>query len=116
MTILTNNKLDNQSKLLAEFPEVQDISNESAASIQGGYVKLYDWRNQNKWLGTFHWGSSRLSPRANDDVSSVYIQEGVWDFYQHSHYRGRKIRLGRGKYNLRNLGFDQMMSSLRRVS
>ena len=120
MTTSTKNEVKNQVDLLTEFTEMKDISNDSAASIQGGYVNLYDLRNQKVWLGKFHWGSKKLSSRANDDVSSIYIQEGTWDFFEHKNYRGRRIRLSAavngGKYNLRDYGFDQKMSSLRRVS
>jgi Beta/Gamma crystallin len=114
MTTRTNDKFNNQTNWLTEATEVQDISNESAATFQGGAAILYDG-NQYGWLGTFKKGKSRFSKRANDDVSSVKITFGIWGFYEDSYYGGDRLVLGPGEYDLRKYNFNQKMSSLRRL-
>lgn len=116
MTNFTNNRLKSQTDLLTEVSDVQDISNQSAASIQGGVAILYDLKNQKRWLGEYQCCDKEFSSTADNDVSSVNITTGTWDFFSGKDYTGRKLRLSVGKYNLADFNFDQTMSSLKRVA
>lgn len=41
----------------------------------------------------------------NDEISSIIVNQGggVWGFYEHTHYRGKFIVLGPGRYTKRDL-------------
>lgn len=34
----------------------------------------------------------------NDKISSIVVVSGIWEFYEHHHYEGRKWKLGPGYY------------------
>jgi hypothetical protein len=91
--------INNQTKTLNDIAEVQDLSNETAAAIQGGELRLYDFENRTELLGTFTFGGKRRLI-ANDQISSIVITDGkAWRFYEHADYKGF-ARTYRGPANL----------------
>jgi hypothetical protein len=68
---------------------VEELDNEVAAAIQGGYdLQVYRHANGNDWLGSFDTSLSALSSNANDQISSVHVTKGGWRFYEHANYGG----------------------------
>lgn len=51
----------------------------------------------------------------DDRISSVEIHRGTWELCEHSHYRGRCITLNHDVGRLDRMGFDDRISSIRRL-
>ena len=82
---------------------VKELDNEAAAAIQGGdALELYgdSFLRSDSYLGGFNFGGkTKLSSKANDKISSIKINEGLWRFYEHENYGGASIELKPGTYN-----------------
>jgi hypothetical protein len=106
-----------QSFLMASA--VQELSNETAAAVQGGGRALEVFRHANfgDKLGEFDWGSSKLNSNANNQISSMVIHRGSWRFYDGYYYTFRLGELGPGRYSfVENVGIrNDAISSIRRV-
>ena len=48
----------------------------------------------------------------NDQISSIQVLAGVWEFYEHADYKGEMVRYEPGAYNLEPRWNDRI-SSLR---
>ncbi|GAB4471988.1 MAG: hypothetical protein OHK0037_31590 [Elainellaceae cyanobacterium] len=97
---------------------VEEISNAAAAMIQGGRDAIvYKHANQVEELGSYRIGTQSLSSRANDQISSIVINSGVWAFFEHARYRGRFFILTKGSYNLTGLRsfWNDRISSFRKI-
>ncbi|MFN6527829.1 beta/gamma crystallin-related protein [Nostoc sp. ChiSLP03a] len=105
---------------------VTELDNETAAAIQGGAaLELYKDTGvlgASGLLGSFNIGGrATLSSRANDEISSVLIKDGEWEFYEDANYKGRSITFTRGRYDLvlYPLGFgsswNDKISSFKRI-
>ncbi len=108
----------NQTNNLYTIDTVQDLSQESAAAIQGGAaVELYDHSNFRGLLVSTNVGTPNVGSRVNDRVTSIKINQGVWRFYVDSNYRGVSTDLGPGQYA--NIGLGRIpndsITSFRRV-
>lgn len=94
---------------------VQEMDNETAAAIQGGYdLEVYRHANLKDRLGSANYGWSRLSSNANDQISSVRVNSGLWRFYEHANYKGASFVLGRGEWNVPS-NFNDRISSIDQV-
>lgn len=51
----------------------------------------------------------------DDRISSVEVRRGVWELCEHSRYRGRCITVDHDIGRLDRLGFDDKVSSIRRI-
>jgi len=51
----------------------------------------------------------------DDRISSVEVHRGTWELCEHSNYRGRCITLNHDVGRLDRLGFDDRISSIRRI-
>jgi len=51
----------------------------------------------------------------DDRISSVEIHRGTWELCEHSHYRGRCITLNHDVGRRDRMGFDDRISSIRRL-
>lgn len=96
---------DNQHEQLFEgIPAVQELDNETAAAIQGGYsLELYDDDDAklDQLLGSFDFGGK---PRliSNDKISTIVINDDTkWRFYIDADYKGDSITFGKGTHRLR---------------
>jgi hypothetical protein len=102
---------------LNQFAELQELSNETAATVQGGAaMHLYRHANFVDQLGAFDGGGLRtLSSNANNQTSSIVINSGRWRFYNLPGWNvaGGYIDLGPGRYNLRR--FNDKISSFKRI-
>ena len=111
--------INNQVKTLNNIAEVQELDNETAATIQGG-VAMTLYRHANRKgdvLGEFNGGGlRRLSSNADNQASSVKITEGKWKFYNSPEWSplGGSVELGVGNWNF--AGLNDKVSSFRRVS
>jgi hypothetical protein len=82
--MLTSNS---NPKLSISDIEVEELSNDAAATIQGGRVELYRHHARhpkNERLGVFNGGGlRRLSSNANNQISAIRISAGggTWRFY-----------------------------------
>jgi hypothetical protein len=110
--------INNQSNNLYTIDTVQDLSLESAAAIQGGAaVELYDKSNFRDQLLSTDRGTANVGSRINDRVTSIVINEGVWEFYTESNFRGASTKLRKGRYANIGLGLipNDSITSFRRV-
>lgn len=78
--------IDNHIQALNNISDLQELSDESAAAVQGGRIYLLRHRSghpNNEWLGTFHGGGlRRLSSNADNQISSIWMSPGQkWKFY-----------------------------------
>jgi CubicO group peptidase (beta-lactamase class C family) len=55
----------------------------------------------------------RLPEGYNDQISSIRIVSGQWDFYEHYSFNGRALKLGPGEYARLDGGWNSIISSLR---
>jgi len=110
--------INNQTNNLYTIDTVQDLSQESAAAIQGGAaVELYDDSNFRKRLVSTNSGTPNVGNRVNDRVTSIVINQGVWQFFTDSNFRGVSATLRPGRYANIGLGIipNDSISSFRRV-
>jgi len=104
-----------------------DLTSAQAEVVKGGYYKtrdplnVYKHANFETWLGSFTEGSRNLSPAANNQISSVIIDQGVWKFYDARFHIDVRfvhdtITLGRGHFgNLGDFNFNDRISSIKRI-
>lgn len=73
---------------------VQEINNDTAAAIQGGYnMQVFDNSNFTSLLGSFNYGGKKNLIH-NDQISSIVISKGKWRFYRDANYKGPAYTLG----------------------
>jgi hypothetical protein len=48
--------------------------------------------------------------RWNDQISSINVVKGMWEFYEHSNYQGEVMKVGPGGYNLDGPWNDRISS------
>lgn len=72
------------------------------------------------WDANFQGPSMRLSgdvefvgPRWNDQISSIQIFAGVWEFYWDAGFRGAVLRLGPGNHAFVGPRWNDQISSMR---
>lgn len=96
---------------------VQELDNETAATIQGGWaLEVYRHANLTDKLGSFNQRSPGLSSNSNDQISGFNINAGTWRFYEHANYKGAYLELGPGRWHLAGHSFNDRISSLKRVA
>jgi hypothetical protein len=95
---------------------VEELDNEVAAGIQGGYdMKVYRHVNSGDWLGSFNFGKDVLSSDANNQISSVLVNAGRWRFFEYPNYLGRFWTVTtQGEHNVPSWLNDKI-SSIRRI-
>jgi hypothetical protein len=121
---------NNQAKDFYNVPDVEDLSYDTAANVQGGReyaMTLYrDINLQGDVLGQFDGGGlRRMSSNADNQASSVKITQGRWTFYNSPNWNpvGNPgfVTLGLGTYNftdIRNaigVSLNDKVSSFRRT-
>lgn len=52
----------------------------------------------------------------NDKISSIKVFAGTWDFFEHSNYQGRSLRLSPGQYPSFNNQMNDVISSFKKVT
>ena len=57
-----------------------------------------------------------VGPHWNDQISSIQVLSGVWDFYWDAAYSGEVMRLGPGSYGFVGDHWNDQISSFRCVS
>ena len=81
-------------------------------------MQVYRNDGYNDRLGSFNFGGkSRLSSNANNQISSIIVNSGRWQFCTGVNYTGSCRTLGRGGYpNPRTIGLpNDSISSFRKV-
>lgn len=58
---------------------------------------------------------SRLEGGWNDQISSIHITSGNWEFYEHDNFAGKVLKLGPGRYPRLIDGWNDAISSFRCV-
>jgi len=109
--------INNQTKTLNDIADVQELSSETAATVQGGAaLEVYRHAGGVDWLGGFNFRTNQLSSNANNQISSVRVREGRWRFFNWPN----RNRLGGffeitkpGLYNIQG-GWNDQISSLER--
>lgn len=56
-----------------------------------------------------------VGQRWNDQISSIVVDSGVWEFYEDWHYEGARFRLGPGEYSFVGQRWNDRISSMRCV-
>lgn len=110
--------INNQTNNLYTIDTVQDLSQESAAAVQGGAaLELYDDSNFRKRLVSTDASTRNVGNRVNDRITSIVVNQGVWQFFTDSQYRGVSVTLRPGRYANIGLGLipNDSISSYRRV-
>jgi hypothetical protein len=90
------------TELTAEFeaPAFTELDDETGAAIQGGYkLELYDTENFGQRLGSFDYGGKKKLI-ADNKISSIVVNDGLWRFYEKPNYKGAAYTLGKGAYKL----------------
>jgi Beta/Gamma crystallin len=91
--------INNQTQNLFAIDAVQDLSEESAAAIQGGAdLELYDDMNFKKPLVFTNTDSANVGNKVNDRISSIVVNKGVWRFFTDTQGRGVSLDLGPGRH------------------
>ncbi len=105
---------DNQLEAIAV---VNELDNETAATIQGGWDLLAYNNNTGTGnpIGKFNHGTSVISAVNNNKIGSVRINAGRWKFSDLYYGLGQSVRIAKnGLHNLATLGFDNKTSSIAR--
>jgi hypothetical protein len=95
---------------------VEELDNEVAAAIQGGYdMEVYRHIGGRDRLGSFNFGRDVLSSDANNQISSVLVNAGRWRFFEYPNYLGRFWTVTtRGRHDVPSW-FNDKISSIRRI-
>lgn len=95
---------------------VTEIDSETAAAIQGGAaLEVYRHAGQKDLLGSFNSRSGpTLSSNANNQISSVKVNSGVWRLYDLSNWKGAYVEFSKGKHNV-PAWFNDRTTSLQKV-
>lgn len=99
--------------------DLQDLTCEQAATIQGGAaVELYDDINFDKPMVYTDFDYSYVGDTLNDRVSSIRINEGTWNFYTDANFEGNVVTLKPGSYPfVPNVGLpNDSLSSFKKVA
>ncbi len=51
----------------------------------------------------------------NDQVSSIKVYAGTWEFFEHTNFQGRSFRLAPGEYPSVTNDWNDVISSLKQV-
>jgi len=95
---------------------VEELDNEVAAAIQGGYdLQVYRHANGIDLLGDLGTSRSSLSSNANDQISSVRVGVGRWLFYEHANYTGQAWEAPVGRLSNLPSWFNDKASSILRL-
>jgi len=95
---------------------VEELDNEVAAAIQGGYdLQVYRHANGRDLLGDLNTSRSSLSSNANDQISSVRVNAGRWRFYEHANYTGQAWEAPVGRLSNVPAWFNDKISSILRL-
>jgi hypothetical protein len=107
---------------LAQIAFVEDIDQESAANYSGGAnITLFQDINfggssASTEVGPVGYGVPYIGDAWNDQASGVAVDEGTWEFYTDSDYRGDKFIVPAGSYGWLGNFFNDKISSFRRVA
>jgi hypothetical protein len=106
-----------------------DLTSEQAAVVEGGVntpgegggqgsaLTLYSRPNtEGRVLGRFDFGGRSVVSRAGQDMSSMIIKRGRWEFYSLPNFRGKSGAWGPGTHNLASGGLDNSVKSFRRIA
>lgn len=88
--------------LVSDLETLRELSEEELV-VEGGIgtANMEVYRNDlyNDKLGSFNsGGKARLSSNANDQISSIFIVEGKWQFCTDANYKGQCRTLNPGFY------------------
>lgn len=105
---------DKQSQDLNQIAGVQDLSYENAAAVSGGVAVLFDRPNLQ--------GRRRVLRRTfrnlgnfNNRASSIRIRGNhLWSFWTGQNFRGVRVNLGEGGFNLGGV-LNNNIESARRI-
>jgi hypothetical protein len=94
----------NQTNNLHTIDTVQDLSQESAAAIQGGAEMIVytdaNFRGNSVRLSANDANTQRqLIGKFNNSISSIKILSGTWQFFTNNDRSGLAQTLGPGNYN-----------------
>ncbi len=80
-------------------------------------VELYNDSNFRGKLVETNSDIANVGDSVNDRVTSIVINEGVWEFYTDSNFRGASTRLRKGRYPNIGLGLipNDSITSFRRI-
>ena len=110
--------INNQTNNLYTIDTVQDLSQESAAAVQGGAaLELYDDSDFRKLLVVTNANTRNVGNDVNDRITSIVVNQGRWRFYTDSNFRSVSADLGPGRYPNIGLGIirNDSISSFRRI-
>lgn len=107
---------------LDNLPGVTDINDSAAANCNGGAADVELFRDVNFGGDIVDINRDRRNLKKeglnfNDQTSSIKINEGTWQFFDPSDYRGEPVTLGPGEYSwVEDYGLkNDTLSSLRRI-
>ncbi len=93
-------KVNQHEQLFTELTAIQELDNETAAAIGGGYnIQFYDNNNYTELLGSWNDGGKPTLIN-NDKISSIIVNDGSWRLYADANYKGAAHTYGPGKYVL----------------
>ena len=110
--------MSNIGKMTANEQLFTELTPEEGSVVEGGAASLYRHINQQGGGYTFSNAYSDLKQLDfNDQGSSITISEGeVWALYEHKNCRCQFGFLPAGNWNLKDVGFNDTVSSLRRYA
>jgi Beta/Gamma crystallin len=111
-------KTANKFNSLAQIAFVEDINQETAANYSGGAkVTVYQGANFNGSSAIIDDDNiSYVGDAWNDQVSSIKIEQGVWEFFSEANYKGDTVVVGPGSYNVIDPYLNDRISSVKRVA
>ncbi|WP_414585621.1 beta/gamma crystallin-related protein [Scytonema sp. PCC 10023] len=108
--------INNQTQDLYSIDAVQDLSHETAAAVSGGAaLEVYDDSDFSNLLLQTNDGTPYVGDDANDRISSIVVNEGLWRFYTDPQFQGDFADLGPGLYPNIGLGINDSITSFERI-
>ncbi|MDJ0691482.1 MAG: beta/gamma crystallin-related protein [Xenococcaceae cyanobacterium MO_188.B32] len=109
--------MSNIDKMTANEQLFTELTPKESAVVEGGYATIYRHINrQGGGITRYSLDSNLVNDGFNDEASSITVSKGeVWQLFEHINYTGQFRFVPEGTWNLTDLGFNDKLSSLRRV-
>ena len=107
--------INNQTEGLLVLDTVEDLSDDSAAAIQGG-ISVWPGANFTGPARNLEASPNLVNQGFNDQISSITNNtQKTWAFYANANYSGSTFSLKPGQRVGSMAGFDNQISSLKSV-
>lgn len=109
--------MSNTNQIAANEQLFTELTSKESAVVEGGTATVY--RHINRKGGSitrYNYDPNLVNDGFNDEASSITVSKGeVWQLFEHINYEGQFRFVPEGTWNLTDLGFNDKLSSLKKI-